>query len=202
MKFVLGLTGGIGSGKSAASQWFEQKGIIVIDADIVAREVVAMGQPTLIEIQQTFGDWVLQADGQLNRRALRDHIFNVPEARMQLEAITHPAIRHSIIQQLQQANSPYVILVSPLLFETNQHELTQHTLLIDATRELQIARASQRDGQSLEQIEKIIAAQMSRADKRQKADDIVLNDGDLQHLAQQLESRHQQYLHMALKKQS
>lgn len=202
MKFVLGLTGGIGSGKSAASQWFEQKGIIVIDADIVAREVVAMGQPTLIEIQQTFGDWVLQADGQLNRRALRDHIFNVPEARVQLEAITHPAIRHSIIQQLQQADSPYVILVSPLLFETNQHELTQHTLLIDATRELQIARASQRDGQSLEQIEKIIAAQMSRADKRQKADDIVLNDGDLQHLAQQLESRHQQYLHMALKKQS
>lgn len=202
MKFVLGLTGGIGSGKSAASQWFEQKGIIVIDADIVAREVVAIGQPALIEIQQTFGDWVLQADGQLNRRALRDHIFNVPEARMQLEAITHPAIRHSIIQQLQQADSPYVILVSPLLFETNQHELTQHTLLIDATRELQIARASQRDGQSLEQIEKIIAAQMSRADKRQKADDIVLNDGDLQHLAQQLESRHQQYLHLALKKQS
>lgn len=202
MKFVLGLTGGIGSGKSAASQWFEKKGICVVDADIVAREIVALGQPALTEIQHAFGDWVLQANGELDRRALREHIFNVPEARTQLEAITHPAIRRAIIQQLQQAQSPYVILVSPLLFETNQHELTNRTLLIDAEVELQIARASTRDGQNIEQIEKIIAAQMSRADKSQRADDIVLNDGDLSHLYQQLEQRHQHYLELALKKQS
>ena len=176
MTFILGLTGGIGSGKSAASQWFEGQGIAVVDADIVAREVVEKGQPTLLQIQQCFGDWVLQPDGTLDRQALRDHIFKEPNARKQLEQITHPAIRTSIIQQLHNATSPYVILVSPLLFETNQHQLTQRTLLIDATEALQIELASQRDGQNIEQIKKIIRAQLPRAKKQQLADDIVLND--------------------------
>lgn len=197
MKFVLGLTGGIGSGKSAASQWFEAQGITVVDADVVAREVVEIGQPALAQIQQAFGDWVLLADGSLNRRALREHIFQSPEARKTLENITHPAIRTSIIQQLDSAQSPYAILVSPLLFETNQHELTQHTLLIDATIELQIERASQRDGQNIEQIRSIIAAQMSREQKQTMADDIVLNDGHLDHLYAHLRPLHQKYLNMA-----
>ena len=103
MKFVLGLTGGIGSGKSAASQWFESQGIAVVDADIVAREVVDIGQPALQQIREAFGDWVLLEDGSLNRRALREHIFQSPEARKTLENITHPAIRTSIIQQLHAA---------------------------------------------------------------------------------------------------
>ena len=197
MKFVLGLTGGIGSGKSAASQWFEAQGITVVDADVVAREVVEIGQPPLTQIQQAFGDWVLLADGSLNRRALREHIFQSPEARKTLDSITHPAIRTSIIQQLHAAQSPYAILVSPLLFETNQHELTQHTLLIDATIELQIERASQRDGQNIEQIRNIIAAQMSREQKQAMADDIVLNDGHLDHLYTHLRPLHQKYLNMA-----
>lgn len=197
MKFVLGLTGGIGSGKSAASHWFEAQGITVVDADVVAREVVELGQPALTQIQQAFGDWVLLADGSLNRRALREYIFQSPEARKTLESITHPAIRTSIIQQLHAAQSPYAILVSPLLFETNQHELTQHTLLIDATIELQIERASQRDGQNIEQIRNIIAAQMSREQKQTMADDIVLNDGHLDHLYTHLRPLHQKYLNMA-----
>lgn len=197
MKFILGLTGGIGSGKSAASQWFEAQSIVVVDADVVAREVVAIGQPALTQIQQAFGDWVLLADGSLNRRALREYIFQSPEARKTLESITHPAIRTSIIQQLHAAQSPYAILVSPLLFETNQHELTQHTLLIDATIELQIERASQRDGQNIEQIRNIIAAQMSREQKQTMADDIVLNDGHLDHLYAHLRLLHQKYLNMA-----
>ncbi|NHB64141.1 dephospho-CoA kinase [Acinetobacter sp. GFQ9D192M] len=197
MKFVLGLTGGIGSGKSAASQWFEAQGIAVVDADIVAREIVDIGQPALQQIQQAFGDWVLLEDGSLNRRALRDHIFQSPEARKTLENITHPAIRTSIIQQLHAAQSPYAILVSPLLFETNQHELTQHTLLIDAAIELQIQRASQRDGQNVEQIQKIIAAQMPREQKCAMADDIVLNDGELEHLYAHLTPLHEKYLKMA-----
>lgn len=196
MKFVLGLTGGIGSGKSAASQWFEAQGIAVVDADIVAREVVDIGQPTLQQIQQAFGDWVLLEDGSLNRRALREHIFQSPEARKTLENITHPAIRTSIIQQLHAAQSPYAILVSPLLFETNQHELTQHTLLIDAAIELQIQRASQRDRQNVEQIQKIIAAQMPREQKCAMADDIVLNDGELEHLYAHLTPLHEKYLQM------
>ncbi len=201
MAFVVGLTGGIGSGKSAASAWFESQCIVVVDADIVAREVVQQGQPALKDIHQAFGDWVLQADGELNRRALREHIFKAPEARKVLEQITHPAIRSAIIQQLAQADSPYAILVSPLLFETNQHELTQRTLLIDASEELQILRASQRDGQNEEQIKKIIAAQMPRLRKQQIADDIVLNDGHLDHLYQHLQPMHEKYLAMALKKQ-
>lgn len=198
MKFTLGLTGGIGSGKSAASQWFEQHGIVVVDADVVAREIVEVGQPALLQIQQAFGDWVLKEDGTLNRRALREHIFQFNDARRILESITHPAIRQSIIQQLQDAQSPYVILVSPLLFETNQHELTDHTLLIDASIELQIQRASQRDGQNIEQIHRIIAAQMPREQKQQLADDIVLNDGHLEHLYAHLQPLHEQYLQRAL----
>ncbi|QXB48122.1 dephospho-CoA kinase [Acinetobacter seifertii] len=194
MAFILGITGGIGSGKSAATQWFESQGIQVVDADIVAREVVEKGQPTLQKIQQTFGDWVLQPDGNLDRRALREHIFQTPEARHILESITHPAIRQSIIQQLKNPKSPYVILVSPLLFETNQHELVNHTLLVDASEQTQIQRASQRDGQNQEQIQKIIAAQMPRERKRELANDIVFNDGLLEHLYQQLEPLHQSYL--------
>ena len=201
MAFVVGLTGGIGSGKSATSAWFESQDIVVVDADVVAREVVQKGQPALKDIHQAFGDWVLQADGELNRRALREHIFKAPAARKVLEQITHPAIRSSIIQRLAQADSPYAILVSPLLFETNQHELTQRTLLIDASEELQILRASQRDGQNEEQIKKIIAAQMPRLRKQQIADDIVLNDGHLDHLYQHLQPMHEKYLAMALKKQ-
>ena len=197
MGFILGITGGIGSGKSAATQWFESQGITVIDADVVAREVVEPNQPALYAIRQAFGDWVLLEDGQLNRRALREHIFQVPEARQTLENITHPAIRQSIIQQLQQAQSPYTILVSPLLFETNQHQLVQHTLLIDASEQTQLARASQRDGQSEAQIRKIIEIQMPRAQKQRLANDIVLNDGLLEHLHHQLKPLHLSYLQRA-----
>ena len=198
MTLIVGLTGGIGSGKSAASQWFETQGINVVDADIAAREIVEKGQPALAQIQSAFGDWVLLESGELNRKALREHIFQHPFARQQIEEITHPAIRQSIIVQLEQANSPYVILVSPLLFETNQHLLTQRTLLIDASIELQIQRASQRDGQSVEQIENIIQAQMPRDRKLDLADDIAINDGHLEHLYTQLQKLHLHYLELSL----
>lgn len=197
MSFILGLSGGIGSGKSAASQWFEEQGIHVVDADVVAREVVAVGQPCLTQIAQHFGDWVLEASGGLNRRALREYIFQHPAARRELEQITHPAIRASIQQQLQAASSAYAILVSPLLFETDQHHLTQRTLLIDAPEQLQLQRASQRDQQSLEQIKNIMASQMSRHDKQALADDVVLNDAGLEDLHSQLEVLHQHYLDLA-----
>lgn len=197
MTFILGLTGGIGSGKSAASQWFETQNIVVVDADIVAREVVEVGQPALVQIRHIFGDWVILENGALNRSALREYIFKDPSARHRLEQITHPAIRTAIIEQLAAAQSPYVILVSPLLFETNQHELTDHTLLIDATEELQIQRASNRDGQSVEQIQKIIQVQMPRKQKIHHANDVVLNDGHLEHLYAQLRPLHLKYLAQA-----
>lgn len=204
MTYILGLTGGIGSGKSAASQWFEQQGICVVDTDVVAREVVQVGQPLLATIAQQFGDWVLLADGQLDRSALRAHIFQHPNARQQLEAITHPAIRSAMLEQLNTANSAYVILVSPLLFETQQTQFTDRNLLIDSPEQLQLHRASQRDTQSLEQIEKIMQVQMPRQQKQQLADDIVLNDRDLTTLYAQLAPLHQQYLNAAMlkKKQS
>lgn len=197
MKFILGLTGGIGSGKSAASSWFEKQNIIVVDADVVAREIVDIGQPALKQITDVFGLNLLLEDGSLNRRALREIVFQSNHARKQLEEITHPAIRTSIIHQLEAADSPYVILVSPLLFETNQHELTQRTLLIDASIDLQIQRAAQRDTQNIEQIQKIIAAQMPREEKQKRANDIVLNDGHLDHLHQALEKLHKKYLDIA-----
>ena len=194
MPYIVGLTGGIGSGKSAASQWFEHQDIDVVDADVVAREVVQPGQPALEKIAQHFGDWVLQADGQLDRRALRDYIFQHPEARQQLEAITHPIIRQSILSQLQQAQSAYVILVSPLLFETSQDRMTHRNLLVDVSEATQLKRASQRDAQSTEQIQKIIATQMPRSEKLKRADDVVHNEGTLDELYQQLMRLHTDYL--------
>ncbi|WP_288387263.1 dephospho-CoA kinase [uncultured Acinetobacter sp.] len=194
MPYIVGLTGGIGSGKSAASQWFEHQDIDVVDADVVAREVVQQGQPALEKIAQHFGDWVLQADGQLDRRALRDYIFQHPEARQQLEAITHPIIRQSILSQLQQAQSAYVILVSPLLFETGQDRMTHRNLLVDVSEATQLKRASQRDAQSTEQIQKIIATQMPRSEKLKRADDVVHNEGTLDELYQQLMRLHTDYL--------
>lgn len=194
MPLTIGLTGGIGSGKSTASQWFEQQRIAVVDADIVAREVVQQGQPALQEIEQAFGAWVLEKDGTLNRKALRGHIFQNKEARQVLENITHPKIRESIIHQLQTIQSPYGILVSPLLFEAQQDQLTQRTLLIDCSEATQISRASQRDQQSIQQIKMIIATQMPRTEKQKRATDIVLNDTSQELLFSQLRALHLKYL--------
>lgn len=197
--YVVGLTGGIGSGKTVASDWFSEQGIEVVDADVVAREVVQVGQPALFRIQQQFGDWVLLENGELNRRALREHIFQHPEAKKILENITHPIIRESIIQKLEAAQSPYVILVSPLLFETEQTHLTQRNLLIDTPEHLQLERASQRDQSSHQHIQTIMSHQMPRHEKQRRADDIVMNDGQLSHLYAQLEPLHRQYLDDAKK---
>ena len=197
MSRAIGLTGGIGSGKTAASDWFATQGVVVVDADVVAREVVAIGQPALQDIVRQFGGHMLQADGALNRTAMREHVFAHPTARQQLEAITHPRIRAEIIKQLAQADSAYVLLVSPLLFETNQYELVQQTILIDAPEQQQLARASQRDGQTVDSIQRIMQVQMSRAERKQRATYIVLNDGDLTHLHAELAKLHQQLLLIA-----
>ena len=166
----------------------------MVDADIIARDIVEKDQPALQQIHAAFGDEILLDNGELNRAALRKQIFNDSNARKTLERITHPAIRQAIIHQLNSATSPYVVLVSPLLFETNQHQLTDHTLLIDADEALQIERAGQRDGQSIAQIQQIIQVQMPRQQKRALADDIVLNDGHLEYLYDQLKPLHQAYL--------
>jgi len=195
--FILGLTGGIGSGKTAASDYLASKGIVVVDADVVAREVVEPGQPALQAIAERYGNDALLPDGRLNRAWLRQKVFAEPQEREWLESQTHPRIREAIIHQLQAATSAYAILVSPLLFESGQYQLTQRTLLIDVSEALQVERASQRDQNDAEQIRRIIAAQMSGADKRAKADDIADNSQDLEHLHQQLDQLHLTYLKLA-----
>ena len=195
--WILGLTGGIGSGKSAASDYFAKLGIVVVDADIVAREVVQPGQPAWQAIREHFGPEVLQADGSLNRAWLRQKVFAEPAERQWLEQQTHPRIRASIIQQLQQAQSPYAILSSPLLFESGQAKLTARTLVIDVPEALQLQRASARDGNDAEQIRRIMAAQLSRAERCKQADDIVDNSGTLEQLYAQLQGLHERYLDYA-----
>ncbi|MBC7751651.1 MAG: dephospho-CoA kinase [Candidatus Saccharibacteria bacterium] len=197
--FIIGLTGGIGCGKTAASDWFVAQGISVVDADVVAREVVAIGEPALFEITQTFGDWALLTDGSLNRAALRQHVFEHPEDRKKLEQITHSRIYSAMLLQLQAAISPYVILVSPLLLESGKAglaSLCQRILVIDVPESVQRTRAGSRDGQTHESIDRIIAVQIHRNDRLTLADDIVLNDGELVHLYVQLQVVHETYLKM------
>lgn len=196
-KLIIGLTGGIGSGKTAASDYLASKGIEVVDADMVSRQVVEPGQPALGAIQARFGDTVIQEDGQLDRRALREIVFADPAARKDLEAITHPAIGTEIFRQLQEATSPYVLLVSPLLLETSQHQMAQRILLIDVPEAVQLERTRTRDEVSEEQVKAIIAAQMSRSDKQQRADDIVVNDDSLTALHDKLDKLHADYLALA-----
>lgn len=194
---VIGLTGGIGSGKTAASDYLASKGIVVVDADLAARVVVEPGQPALEAIRQRFGDAVIQADGTLNRRALREIVFANSSARKDLEAITHPAIGAEIVRQLSASISPYTLLVSPLLLESSQHKLVNRVLLIDVPESVQLSRTANRDRVAEAQVKAIMAAQMPREEKRRRADDIVMNDADLATLHQQLDGLHKTYLKMA-----
>ncbi|WP_221800224.1 dephospho-CoA kinase [Oceanobacter mangrovi] len=197
MVWILGLTGGIGSGKTAASDYLQQQGIEVVDSDVIAREVVQAGQPALKQIQQQFGDEVLLANGELDRAWLRQRVFANPEERRLLEAITHPAIRQLTIERLNSARSPYVILASPLLFESGQYQLVNRSLVVDVPEEVQLLRASQRDGNSEEQIRRIMQSQLNRTDRLGKADDVVNNSRSLADLYQQLRQLHQTYLQLA-----
>ena len=194
---VVGLTGGIGSGKTAASDYFASLGITVVDADVVAREVVEPHQPAWQAILERYGAQAFLCDQSLDRAWLRAKVFADPNERIWLEQQTHPRIRERLIQQLQNSKSAYAILVSPLLFESGQSALAQRTLLVDVPTDIQVARASSRDGNDEEQIRRIIAAQMSREDRRAKATDIVDNSTDLGSLYQQLLPLHQYYLELA-----
>lgn len=195
--FIIGLTGGIGSGKTAVSDRFADLGIVIIDADVASRTIVEPGSPGLSQIKETFGQHVLQDNGELDRAKLREIVFADPSQRLALEAITHPLIRDEIVSGLSNADSPYTILVSPLLMETNQHELCRRTLLVDIPEAMQLTRASARDGVSEAQIKAIMAAQTNRETRRSKADDMIINDQGLDHLDQQVTRLHQHYLQLA-----
>nr|BFD44433.1 dephospho-CoA kinase [Pseudomonas sp. FFPRI_1] len=192
--WTLGLTGGIGSGKSAAAQHFIDLGVHVIDADHAARWVVEPGRPALEQIARHFGDGVLQANGQLDRAALRKLIFEVPEQRRWLEALLHPLIAEEIVNHLARAESPYAILVSPLLIESGQSRMTQRILVIDVPQQLQIERTLQRDQISEQQVQAILQAQASREERLRHADDVLVNDRDHAWLRSEVERLHHFYL--------
>ena len=194
---IIGLTGGIGSGKSTVAEQFAALGIVSVDADQASRAVVEPGMPALDYIEEHFGPELITADGQLNRPALREIIFADPSEKAWLEALLHPLIRDWIMVQLQAATSDYVMLESPLLFETDQHQLVDAVLLVDVPVELQLERASARDGSDKSGIQRIIDAQMPRQTKRDRADFEFDNAQPMATIAPRVLALHQQFLTMA-----
>jgi dephospho-CoA kinase len=192
--WILGLTGGIGSGKSAAAQCFVDLGVHLVDADHAARWVVEPGRPALAQIAEHFGPSVLQADGTLNRSAMRELIFKDPQQRVWLESLLHPLIREEIRQYLARAESAYAILVSPLLLETSQHQMVQRVLVIDVPESVQIERTVVRDKTNEEQVRAILKAQASRDERLSRADDVIVNDRDPAWLKSEVERLHHYYL--------
>lgn len=188
--FVVGLTGGIGSGKSAATSIFEELGIDVVDADLASREAVMPGSNALMKIHERFGDDILLEDKTLNRGKLREIIFDNSEEKIWLEQLLHPEIRDIIQSKLQSSTSEYVILVSPLLFETDQYDFCDLTILIDTSESSQITRTSKRDEVTEDSVKKIIQTQMSRENKLKLANIVINNDNTLEDLKKNVEKIH------------
>lgn len=176
MSLIIGLTGGIGSGKSTVSAFFKKLNVSVVDADIVAREVVQKGQPALAQISDYFGPDIL-IDGELDRAALRQLIFADEQKKTWLNELLHPIIRERMLQQLAQANGDYVILEAPLLLENKLQVYCEHVVVVDIDEQLQIKRASARDNSSSEQIKAIINSQIGRQQRLQQADFVIDNSG-------------------------
>ena len=194
MSFVVGITGGIGSGKSAVTERFEKLGICVVDADLAARVIVEPGRPALTAIAEHFGDAILLHDGTLDRAALRAEIFSDEKQRHWLERLTHPLIGEEIVAQLEQATSPYTILSSPLLLETSQGQLADCTVVVDVPVEVQLQRTMARDSNDASQVKRIMAAQMGREERLKKADIIIDNSVSLQNLSIAVEELHKEFL--------
>jgi dephospho-CoA kinase len=190
---LIGLTGGIASGKSAVAELFAQLGAPVLDTDQIARDVVEPGTPTLAKLVAEFGSEILDANGRLDRARMRARVFADPAQRKRLEAITHPAIREELAARAQRAEGPYQIHVIPLLVESGRADLYDRVLLVDTTEEAQLQRLLARDGSSLEQARRILAAQASREDRLNAADDVIVNTGTLQDLQQFVQTLHRNY---------
>ena len=196
-KFIVGLTGGIGCGKSTVMQHFAKLGVQAVDADIVAREVVQPGTPCLAAITDHFGSSVLLSDGSLDRSALRQRVFSNNADKSWLEQLLHPAIRSALLQQLAALTSPYALLVAPLLLENGLQRYVDRVLVIDLSEPLQLQRAMARDNASEQQIKAIMAAQLTRQQRLDRADDVIHNDGSLAELQRQVASLHSFYLAQA-----
>lgn len=195
--FIVGLTGGIGSGKTTVSDLFNALGITIVDADVIAREVVAPGSEGLNAIATRFSDTILDAQGHLDRAKLRTIVFSQEHEKQWLNGLLHPLIREQMIAQSHAATSPYVILSVPLLIENNLQTMVNRTLVVDVSRESQIQRTANRDGVGVEQIENILASQCDRETRLQAADDVISNEGDVSNLNEQVSDLHEKYLTLA-----
>lgn len=203
--YVVGLTGGIGSGKTTVANVFHELGIQSVDADLVARQVVMPGEAALDAIVQHFGADILQHDGQLDRAALRTKIFANKAEKQWLNQLLHPLIRQRMLQQLAACTSDYALLIAPLLLENNLQIYADRVLVVDVPEELQLSRTIQRDQVPAEQVQNILNSQISRPERLRLADDVVLNTVPvfaLQSQIQQLHSRYQQFAKEKLAKSS
>ena len=191
---VIGLTGGIGSGKTVVANLFSALGVPVVDADEMAREVVTPGRPAYEEIVREFGTEVLTKTGELDRRLMRERVFADPVNRKRLEAIVHPRVYAEIKQRIDALNAAYAIIVVPLLIETGGTDLVDRVLVVDAPKALQIERASRRDGASCAAIEQILATQVYRGARLEAADDVIVNDASESSLVERVSALHDRYL--------
>jgi dephospho-CoA kinase len=194
--YVVGLTGGIGCGKSEAARVFERLGVPVVDVDLIARQLTQPGEETLSEIIEIFGKQYLLPDGNLDRSKLRDKVFTDIAARKDLEGIIHPAIHERALQELEaNKNAPYQVLAISLLFENQRYkDVVTRSLVMDCGEQLQVERTMKRSGLTEEIVRGIMAAQVSRAIRLKMADDVIVNEGTLEELAQKVEEMHKKYM--------
>ncbi|EMR7680096.1 dephospho-CoA kinase [Yersinia enterocolitica] len=197
MTYIVALTGGIGSGKSTVANAFANLGVPLVDADIIARQMVEPGMPALMEIASRYGETILHTDGTLNRAALRKKIFSEPQEKAWLNSLLHPLIQQETQSQLANIDEPYVLWVVPLLVENGLHHRANRVLVVDVAPEIQLARTMARDGITRQQAEDILASQVSRQQRLACADDIIDNSGDPIVIAPQVTLLHQQYLKLA-----
>ena len=198
-RFVVGLTGGIGSGKTAVSDNFHRLGIDIVDADVCARTVVEPGTPALKAIADRFGQSIIQPNGELDRAKLRQHIFSHPVDKDWLNQLLHPLIREQMLAEIEASTSVYCILVAPLLIENNMQSMVDRVLVVDTTTEVQQSRALARDGSTPETIKAIMQSQCSREQRLAAADDVIDNSGALSALKSSVSSVHEQYVALASK---
>ncbi len=193
---IIGLTGGIGCGKTTISDEFARLGITIVDADVIARQVVEPGTPGLEQLIQRFGIDMLHPDGTLNRTALRNIIFTDPSLTQWVNALLHPLIRTKMLAQLKQSQSSYTILSVPLLFENNLDKLCDRVIVVDINHDTQIARITKRDSTTEENAEAIIKAQIDRPTRLKQADDIIDNSGSIKDSIEQVSQLHAFYTKM------
>ncbi|HWQ37463.1 MAG TPA: dephospho-CoA kinase [Burkholderiales bacterium] len=199
MPFVVALTGGIGCGKTTVAEQFGRLGAGIVDTDAIARALTKPGEPTLAAIVAAFGPQILTPSGTLDRTRLRERVFAVPDERLRLESLLHPAIRSKVEQELKkEARAPYVVLVVPLLIETGAYrDIADRILVVDCPEELQIERVMRRSGLERSAVEAILRAQASRTQRLVKADDVLVNDGPVEALIPAISALHEKYLELA-----